>query len=44
MHALILPEMPDAEILLPLEELLDRYRAHAIMVKPEYRFDERARL
>ncbi len=39
---LILASAPDAEVLLPIEELSDRYMGHAIFVKPQYRFDARA--
>jgi ATP-binding cassette subfamily C protein LapB len=38
----ILPELGDAEIRMPIEELASRYSGYAIVAKPKFMFDERA--
>lgn len=42
-HArVILPAVGEAEITLPIEELESRYDGHVAVIKPKYRFDQRA--
>lgn len=42
-HArLILPAVGEAEITLPIEELESRYDGHVAVLKPKFRFDQRA--
>ncbi len=38
----LLPEVSEAEIVMPLAELEAKYEGHAVIVKPRFRFDERA--
>ena len=38
----ILPELGEAEVLMPVAELASRYEGHLVIVKPKFRFDERA--
>ena len=39
---LIFPELGEAEALLPRDELAARYAGHAILARPEFRFDARS--
>lgn len=39
---IIFPELGDAEVLLPAEELAQRYAGYIIIAKPKYSFDQRA--
>ncbi len=38
---LVFPELGEAEALMPREELAGRYSGHAILARPEFRFDAR---
>jgi ATP-binding cassette subfamily C protein LapB len=38
----VFPELGDAEIRMPVEEMAARYSGYAIVVKPKFTFDERA--
>lgn len=38
----LLPEVGEAEIWMPMAELEARYEGHAVIVKPKFRFDDRA--
>lgn len=42
MVRVILPEVGDAEIVLPMEDIAERYDGRFAVVKPKFRFDQRA--
>lgn len=39
---IIFPELGDAEVLIPAEELAERYAGYIVVAKPKYIFDQRA--